>query len=261
MDPVFYAASLIGSAPEGETSAFLGFAEHYLQIIALSFMAVVYIIKVGWVLKFKAGQERQAPTGNPHTSARRGAVYSLFNIFMPWSMASTRQHPLFYLQFGIFHTAVAVSILMSLTLPYFPELYAPRFVVLPLQALFATACLIGLGRLIRRIADPYLRAISSPDDYFAVGLLTVWFAFAVMAAPNQRGETEFWLLSYFLLTAFFLFYVPFSKISHYIYYPFTRWYLGKTLGHRGVYPMKFDMDKVRQEFFKPNPFTPGKEKS
>ncbi len=42
--------------------------------------------------------------------------------------------------------------------------------------------------------------------------------------------------SFFILTAFFLIYVPFSKISHYLYYPFTRYYLGKTLGHRGVHP-------------------------
>ena len=37
-------------------------------------------------------------------------------------------------------------------------------------------------------------------------------------------------------TSFFLIYVPFSKISHYLYYPFTRYWLGKTLGHRGSMP-------------------------
>ena len=100
--------------------------------------------------------------------------------------------------------------------------------------------MIGLGRFIRRVVSPYIRAISTPDDFFAVALLTVWLAFAFMAAPNNREVTEFWLLGYFLLTAFFLIYVPFSKISHYIFYPFTRWYLGKTLGHRGVYPLPFN---------------------
>jgi hypothetical protein len=45
-------------------------------------------------------------------------------------------------------------------------------------------------------------------------------------------------LIYFVLTAFFLIYVPFSKISHYLYYPFTRYYFGKTMGHRGIYPMR-----------------------
>jgi hypothetical protein len=33
-------------------------------------------------------------------------------------------------------------------------------------------------------------------------------------------------------------YVPFSKISHYLYYPFTRYYFGKSMGYRGVYPLK-----------------------
>jgi hypothetical protein len=32
--------------------------------------------------------------------------------------------------------------------------------------------------------------------------------------------------------------VPFSKISHYLYYPFMRYYLGRTLGYRGVFPIQ-----------------------
>jgi len=203
-------------------------------------MGLVYILKIRWILSFNAGKERQAPTGDPSTTAKKGAVYSLFNIFMPWSMSSTRQHMLFYLQFGIFHVAVATSITMSLVLPYFPELLAGKFVIGALQLLFGLGCLIGLGRFIRRIVSPYIRAISTPDDFFAVALLTVWLAFAFKAVPNNRMDTEFWLLGYFFLTAFFLVYVPFSKISHYIFYPFTRWYLGKTLGHRGVYPLPFN---------------------
>ena len=222
------------------TSSLLRFAEDRLQIIALTFMAVIYIFKIRWILSFKAGKERQAATGNPRTTAKKGAVYSLFNIFMPWSMSSTRQHPLFYLQFGIFHVAVGCSIAMSIVVPYFPELIAGKWVIFLLQALFGLAFLIGLGRFIRRVVSPYIRAISTPDDFFSIALLTFWLFFAFMAAPNNRSETEFWLLGYFLLTAFFLFYVPFSKISHYIFYPFTRWYLGKTLGHRGVYPLAFN---------------------
>ena len=252
------AAAVAGHAHE--SGAFLVFAEDKLQIIALTFMAIVYFLKVRWILGFNAGKERQAGTGDPSTNGPQGARYSLFNIFMPWGMASTRQHPLFYLQFGIFHAAVAVCIAMSLIIPYVPEWISHSLIVLGLQALFGAACLIGIGRFIRRIVSPYMRAISTPDDYFAVALLTVWFAFAFMATPNNRAETEFWLLGYFLLTAFFLFYVPFSKISHYIFYPFTRWYLGRTLGHRGVFPVKLSYAEIKMDFFKPNKFMPGKEK-
>jgi nitrate reductase gamma subunit len=106
-----------------------------------------------------------------------------------------------------------------------------------LQAIIGLAFLISLFRLYRRITNKYMRAISSPDDYFSLALLSVWFLFAVFAVPNNYQEGETVLLVYFNLTAFFLIYVPFSKISHYLYYPFTRYYFGKTMGYRGVYPL------------------------
>jgi len=82
-----------------------------------------------------------------------------------------------------------------------------------------------------------MRAISSPDDYFSLALLTVWFFSAFLSVPNKPEQGETILLAFFFLTAFFLIYVPFSKISHYLYYPFTRYYFGKTMGYRGVYPL------------------------
>lgn len=221
-----------------QTSPLLAFAEDQLQIAALSFMAIVYALKIRWILKFPAGRDRQAPTGSPRTTASKGAAYSLLNIAMPWAMASTRGKPLFYVQFVVFHLGVAASIGMSLIIPYKPEWIRGAVAVTALQALFAAALAVGVARLIRRLSDPYVRAISTPDDYFSLSLLLVWLASSILAAPNAREASELPLLVYFLLTAFFLVYVPFSKISHYIYYPFSRWYLGKTLGHRGVYPMR-----------------------
>jgi len=221
-----------------QTSPLLHFAEDLLQIAALSFMAVVYAFKIRWIFKFPAGRDRQAPSGDASTTPQKGAIHSLFNIAMPWEMMSTRQHPGFYAQFVIFHVGVAVSITMSFLIPYVPELIASRAAVIALQTIFAAAFVVGIARLIRRLSNRYLRAISTPDDYFSLALLVVWFAFSFLAAPNRRQESEFPLLAYFFLTAFFLVYVPFSKISHYIYYPFARWYLGRTLGHRGVYPIR-----------------------
>ena len=220
-----------------ETSPLLHVAEDMLQTIALSFMVIVYAIKIRWILKFPAGKERQAPTGHPDTNPRRGARYSLMNIAMPWAMASTRKHPFLYAQFVIFHIAVAVSIAMSFIIPYGPNLIESQAAILTLQVIFAAGAIVGIVRLIRRIAYPYIRAISTPDDYFSLSLLITWLAFSFLAAPNNREVSEVPLLVYFFLTAFFLIYVPFSKISHYLYYPFTRYYLGRTLGHRGVYPM------------------------
>jgi nitrate reductase gamma subunit len=206
------------------------FVSDKLQLMALSFMALVYILRIRWLLKFKAGRDRQAPAGTAGTSSFKGIVYSWANIAMPWSMESTRRMFPFYLQFVVFH--------LSFVIPYFPDLMRPMAVVRSLQILFAAACLIGCYRMYRRLSNPAIRLISTPDDIFSLALLTVWSFVSIFAAPNNYEQGEGALITYFIMTAFFLIYVPFSKISHYLYYPFTRFYFGRTMGHRGVYPMK-----------------------
>ena len=214
----------------------LHFCEHGLQEVALVFMALVYTVRIIWLLRFKAGGDRQAPTGLPHTTPTRGILYSWANIAMPWAMESTRKRYLLYAQFVIFHLGVTAAIGLSFIIPYLPGMLASSIVVRLLQGVIGAAFVVGIVRIIRRVGSPYMRAISSPDDYFSLLLLTAWFLSAVLAVPNDATGGEWHLLSFFILTAFFLIYVPFSKISHYLYYPFTRYYLGKTLGHRGVMP-------------------------
>jgi len=219
-------------------SDLLRFAENELQLFALGFMTLVYVLRIRWLLRFKAGKERQAATGRGDTNPNLGIVYSWANIAMPWAMESTRQKFVLYLQFVVFHLSVAASIAMSFVIPYFPRLMEFALVTRGLQACFGAACLIGCYRLFRRLTNPVMKRISTPDDFFSLLLLTVWFLFALLAAPNRPAAGETPLLVYFIMTAFFLMYVPFSKISHYLYYPFTRYYFGKSMGHRGVYPLR-----------------------
>jgi nitrate reductase gamma subunit len=219
-------------------SDFLHFSEHTLQEVALGFMAIVYIVRLTWLLRFKAGTERQAPTGSGSINPKRSILYSWVNIASPWAMESTRTQFFLYVQFAIFHLGVVAAIGLSFVIPYAPSLLNSVAMVLLLQIIIGAACLVGVMRIIRRISDRYMRSISTPDDFFSLLLLTVWFAFAYFSIPNNIAGGEWHLLTYFILTAFFLVYVPFSKISHYLYYPFTRYYLGKTMGRRGVYPLK-----------------------
>ena len=152
-------------------------------------------------------------------------------------MESTRRNLFMYLQFVVFHLGVVAAIGLSFVIPYFPQLLAYQFIVIGLQISIGAACAVGLMRIVRRVASPVLRKISSPDDYFSLILLTSWFFFAFLAVPNSLENGETIMLVYFILTAFFLIYVPFSKISHYLYYPFTRYWFGKSMGYRGIYPM------------------------
>ncbi len=217
---------------------------HRAEIIhwaALCVMAVVYTTRIAWLLRFKKTKDRSPAGGGGRTSPKRGAYYSLANVAMPWSMESTRKGFGFYLSFVFFHLGVVAGIALA-----FLSTVAKGFVALPLVGytfggLTALACVIGVGRLIRRLTVPHVRLISTPDDFFSLCMLIVWFALGTVTQAYLLGVPRFaddiYLIAYLYLTSFFLLYVPFSKISHYLYYPFTRWWIGKALGHRGSFPI------------------------
>ncbi|MEW5796443.1 MAG: hypothetical protein AB1772_08780 [Candidatus Zixiibacteriota bacterium] len=217
----------------------LEFVRGTLHDAALCFMAVVYIIRVYWLTRFPAGMERQAPTSAGSAKPRKSIVYSWANVAMPWAMESTRTKFFLYLQFVVFHLGVTAAIALMFSISfYFKGGPLPPTLATIFRIVIGAAFVVGLLRIIRRISNIYVRAISSPDDHFAVWLLTAWFGLGVLAAPNDYSNGDWQAYAFFLMGSFFLVYVPFSKISHYLYYPFTRYYLGKTLGRRGVFPIR-----------------------
>jgi len=215
-------------------SDLLKILENEVQLIALAFMSTVYLLRLWWMFRFKAGSEITHPVGSPKV----GIAYSLMNVGMPWAMESVRKNWSFYGQFVIFHIGVVAAISATFIIPYWPEFFHIRLVVRIFQLALGAAFAVGVLRLIRRITDPVMRLISTPDDYFSLVLLTGFFASGIFAVPNEYEGNEWPLIIFFAMTTFFLIYVPFSKISHYLYYPFTRYFLGKTMGRRGVFPRK-----------------------
>jgi nitrate reductase gamma subunit len=208
----------------------LSVLENDVQIAALLFMGAVYVLRLFWLFRFRSAPERTYPAG----SAAAGVAWSMLNVAMPWAMESTRRRPLFYVQFVVFHVGVIVAIAATFVIPYWPELFEVTLVVRSVQIALALAFAVGLMRLYRRLTTPALRLISTADDYFSLSLMILFFLAGIVAVPNQPAGGEWPLIAFFALTAFFLVYVPFSKICHYLYYPFARFYFGRMQGHRGV---------------------------
>jgi len=213
-------------------SKILSVLENEVQIGALLFMALIYTFRLIWILRFKSGRERTKAAG----SEAAGVGFSLMNVAMPWAMESTRKRPWFYAQFVIFHLGVLAAITATFIIPYAPGLFRTRAIARLFQVIIGAACLVGILRFIRRLRNPALRLISTADDYLSLALMILFFAAGVLAVPNEVGKAEWPIAVFFGLTAFFLIYVPFSKICHYLYYPFSRYFLGRTLGHRGAMP-------------------------
>ncbi len=208
---------------ENETLRFL---EEEVQYIALAIMGLVYVAKVIWLFRKPSVADKAHLKGSPIA----GAMFSLGNIFMPWAMDSTRIHWFFYIEFVIFHLGVALTILSTFLIP-FKVMIPGDFFSQVVVVFMALAFLVGFRRFIRRVAKPEMRIISSIDDYFSIIILDLFFLSGIWALTT--GQTAA-LYIFFIMTTFFLLYVPFSKISHYITYPFARWYYGTHFGGRGV---------------------------
>lgn len=215
-------------------SEFLRLLENDVQEIALAFMGTVYLLRLWWMFRFKAAKEITYGVGNK----KAGIAYSMANVAMPWAMESVRTNWSFYAQFVIFHLGVVAAISATFIIPYWPEVFEIQWIVRIFQLALGAAFAVGIIRLVRRITNPVMRLISTPDDYFSLILLTAFFAAGIFAVPNEYEVSEWPLIIFFLMTTLFLVYVPFSKISHYLYYPFTRYFLGKTMGHRNIFPRK-----------------------
>ena len=203
--------------------------KHEVQYIALSIMGIVYITKIFWILSFKPMKERTPGRG----METKAITASFFSIFMPWTMESTSKKWYKWLEFAIFHVGIAVVIIASFLIPEAPFLMTP-VVIISFKIIIALAFLIGLLRLGRRIFSPVNKLISHPDDYFSIAMMTVWFFVAFFAM--DMNESHWTFPAYFAMTALGIIYVPFSKMSHYILWPFSRYYFGKHFGHRGTYP-------------------------
>ena len=221
--------------PHGEGGGLLVVAET-VHWIALAFMGLTYFARLLWLFRFKGARDRQARGERTVESAGlRGGVYSLGNVAMPWAMESTRTALWFYASFIVFHLGVVAGIWLAFFSSLLPSLHAQVGVAYVFMAVMGAAFVVSLGRIVRRASRPVLRLISTPDDWFALFTLSVWFLLGVLAQAFLAGlvSGEGFLVAYLFATSFFLVYVPFSKISHYLYYPFTRYWIGRSLGHRG----------------------------
>jgi len=208
----------------------LHFVELELQIIALILFAGLYSLKIAQLIKLPLPKERAPATGNP----AKGVAFSFSTLINPLSMTSTTRHLWRWIEFLIYHLGALAAILATFTLPFAPGIMT-KSVRLVFALFIGLGALIGVFKIVRRIVNPHMRYISVPDDYFSLAAVEIYF---VVAALCLVYYTDIWRFIYFLITALFLVYVPFSKISHYVYWFFARVYLGIRFGRRGILPRK-----------------------
>ncbi len=162
-------------------------------------------------------------------SAGAGVAYAFTVAFAPWAKESASRHLPSYLAGITVHLAVFAA-LARLALSVAGAVPPPAGNA-AFAAVLGAGLACGLALLAKRCADPRLRAISVPEDYFANALVDAALA-AGVAASLWPGMLPAFQLAGAVLIA----YAPLGKIRHMVLLFTSRRALGATLGRRGVRP-------------------------
>ena len=88
----------------------------------------------------------------------------------------------------------------------------------------------GLTFLLRRIANPTVRFVTSKSDLVLVVLVVAPFATGLMAF-YQVFDYQTIVIIHMWTGAIFLAMVPFTRIAHMLFFPVTRAYMGSEFGY------------------------------
>ena len=158
-----------------------------------------------------------------------GVRYAFTTGMMPWAKESTRMHMITYLRGIGFHIGIFLAIGALLASPFWGAL--PQWLSFWLAGLLGVGALLGAAGGIMRLADQHLRAISLPDDHFAVWLTTLFMLVTALGLVLPAAR-----IPMYAVAALTFIYIPLGKIRHCLYFFFSRWFFGKFFGRRAVFP-------------------------
>ena len=165
----------------------------------------------------------------------RWGLRSIFHWIIPFASVSMRRQPVFTLAVFSFHISFfAVLFFLSAHDMLWDAVFGLSFWHIPdLLADIMTVILIcsGLFLIVRRVARSEVRILSSAWDYILLIIVLLPFITGFMAF-HQWGPYELVFTLHVLFGEILLVLIPFSKLSHGIFFFFTRAFMGFDMGSR-----------------------------
>ena len=170
----------------------------------------------------------------PHFSyGIKGAVRSIFFWLIPFGTRAWRQNIFFTALFFIFHICLIFTPVFLLahnvilkqrwgfSLWTIPEGVADIMTV--------AVIITGIFFILRRIALPEVRIITSAYDYIVVAIAVAPFITGFLAYHLAPGYS-FWLIAHIISGEVMLVAIPFTKLSHFVLFFMSRGQLGMDYG-------------------------------
>ena len=158
--------------------------------------------------------------------------------FIPWVKNTFKRNPLTYIAGGLFHLGLFVIIILGT-----PHMLVWRSLIgrgwptlpLPIVDWFAAGVIVAMiVLLVNRLTNPVLKLISGPAEYFAWLLVFLPMVTGYMMTHHLWFSYDVLFSLHMLAVDALLIWIPFSRISHFMFYFFARVIHGQEFGKRGV---------------------------
>lgn len=203
--------------------AWVAFAIFFIGLIV---RGVLYVKGLDWKL------DRVTYSVNTGFGAK-SAAKSLFFWLIPFGSRSWKTHPVFTVMTFLFHLSLLVS---AIFLPahnmILNQKWGIQFITIPEavgDTLTVLVMLAILALLIRRLALPEVRILTTPYDYIVLVIAAAPFVTG-FCSYHQLFNFKYWLILHVLAGELTLIAIPFTKLSHFILFFLSRIQIGMDFG-------------------------------
>ncbi len=167
-----------------------------------------------------------------HMSLKYG-LRSILHWITPFATVNMQRHPILTIVTFAFHLCLLITPIFLLShMVLWDESWNINWWYLPdgvanIMSLIVIACCIYF--LVRRLVSPEVKFVTSMSDYVILGVVSAPFITGFLAY-NQWFGYPFFAILHILSGEIMLVTIPFSRLSHMLFFPFTRAYMGSEFG-------------------------------
>ena len=160
--------------------------------------------------------------------------------FIPWVKNTFKKNPLIYIAGGLFHLGLFVILVLGTAhMLVWKSLLGISWPTLPLPIVgwMAAVTIIAMVILfINRLINPVLKLISGPAEYFNLLIVFLPMVTGYIMTHHLWFPYEVLYSLHMLSVDLLLIWIPLSRISHFMFYFFSKAIHGADFGKRAVEP-------------------------